>query len=105
MWSKQHESAPGKSAGIARRRHEPESCGVRATKQLKAVLGTQRGFSIVKGLSECMYICMYVKLYILPLSFPQHSVMLQRRREGMKPDMPTAREREEMLASLGGKPY
>lgn len=31
--------------------------------------------------------------------------MLQRRREGIKPDMPTATEREEMLASLGGKPY
>ncbi|KAK3546113.1 hypothetical protein QTP70_023527 [Hemibagrus guttatus] len=34
-----------------------------------------------------------------------HAVMLQRRREGVKPNMPTAREREEMLASLGGMPY
>ncbi|KAF4089404.1 hypothetical protein AMELA_G00065890 [Ameiurus melas] len=34
-----------------------------------------------------------------------HTVMLQRRREGIKPDMPSAAEREEMLASLGGKPY
>lgn len=36
---------------------------------------------------------------------PQHNVMLQRRHEGIKPDMPTAQEREEILASLGGKPY
>lgn len=35
----------------------------------------------------------------------QHNIMLQRRREGVKPDMPTAAERQELLAQLGGKPY
>ncbi|XP_053714601.1 coiled-coil-helix-coiled-coil-helix domain-containing protein 7 [Synchiropus splendidus] len=34
-----------------------------------------------------------------------HNIMLQRRRDGVKPDMPTAAERQEMLAQLGGKPY
>ncbi|KAL7880014.1 hypothetical protein SRHO_G00022680 [Serrasalmus rhombeus] len=34
-----------------------------------------------------------------------HGVMLQRRREGIKPDMPTPKEREEIIAALGGKPY
>ncbi|XP_072542997.1 coiled-coil-helix-coiled-coil-helix domain-containing protein 7 [Salminus brasiliensis] len=32
-------------------------------------------------------------------------VMIQRRREGIKPDMPTAKERDEIIAALGGKPY
>uniref|UniRef100_A0A3B1IN58 Coiled-coil-helix-coiled-coil-helix domain-containing protein 7 n=1 Tax=Astyanax mexicanus TaxID=7994 RepID=A0A3B1IN58_ASTMX len=34
-----------------------------------------------------------------------HGIMLQRRREGIKPNMPTADERAEMIAALGGKPY
>ncbi|XP_006805214.1 coiled-coil-helix-coiled-coil-helix domain-containing protein 7 [Neolamprologus brichardi] len=34
-----------------------------------------------------------------------HDIMVQRRRDGVKPDMPTAAERLEMLTSLGGKPY
>ncbi|XP_063062654.1 coiled-coil-helix-coiled-coil-helix domain-containing protein 7 [Engraulis encrasicolus] len=34
-----------------------------------------------------------------------HNVMINRRRDGIKPDMPTAAEREEILAALGGKPY
>ncbi|KAM6900157.1 coiled-coil-helix-coiled-coil-helix domain-containing protein 7 [Xenentodon cancila] len=34
-----------------------------------------------------------------------HSVMVQRRRDGIRPDMPTAAERLEMLKALGGKPY
>ncbi|XP_026147783.1 coiled-coil-helix-coiled-coil-helix domain-containing protein 7 [Mastacembelus armatus] len=34
-----------------------------------------------------------------------HSIMLQRRRDGVKPDMPTAAERQEILAGIGGKPY
>ncbi|XP_030635706.1 coiled-coil-helix-coiled-coil-helix domain-containing protein 7 isoform X2 [Chanos chanos] len=34
-----------------------------------------------------------------------HGVMVQRRRDGVKPDMPTAEEREQILAALGGKPY
>lgn len=33
------------------------------------------------------------------------NIMIQRRREGVKPDMPTAAERAEMLAATGGKPY
>ena len=35
----------------------------------------------------------------------QHNLMVQRRREGVKPEMPTAEERKEILAGLGGKPY
>ncbi|XP_061569583.1 coiled-coil-helix-coiled-coil-helix domain-containing protein 7-like [Cololabis saira] len=34
-----------------------------------------------------------------------HGIMVQRRRDGVRPDMPTAAEREEMLTALGGKPY
>ncbi|XP_061569582.1 coiled-coil-helix-coiled-coil-helix domain-containing protein 7-like [Cololabis saira] len=34
-----------------------------------------------------------------------HGIMVQRRRVGVRPDMPTAAEREEMLTALGGKPY
>ncbi|XP_037612443.1 coiled-coil-helix-coiled-coil-helix domain-containing protein 7 [Sebastes umbrosus] len=34
-----------------------------------------------------------------------HNIMMQRRREGVKPDMPAAAERQEMLAAIGGKPY
>lgn len=34
-----------------------------------------------------------------------HNIMLQRRRDGVSPDMPTAAERQEMLAAIGGKPY
>lgn len=34
-----------------------------------------------------------------------HNVMVQRRRDGVKPEMPTAAERQEILAALGGKPY
>lgn len=31
--------------------------------------------------------------------------MLQRRRDGVRPDMPTAAERQELLTAIGGKPY
>ncbi|XP_072306459.1 coiled-coil-helix-coiled-coil-helix domain-containing protein 7 [Eucyclogobius newberryi] len=34
-----------------------------------------------------------------------HNIMIQRRRDGVKPEMPTAAERQEMLAALGRKPY
>ncbi|XP_012676789.1 coiled-coil-helix-coiled-coil-helix domain-containing protein 7-like isoform X2 [Clupea harengus] len=34
-----------------------------------------------------------------------HNIMIQRRRDGVKPDMPTASEREDILAAIGGKPY
>ncbi|XP_019956971.1 coiled-coil-helix-coiled-coil-helix domain-containing protein 7 [Paralichthys olivaceus] len=34
-----------------------------------------------------------------------HNVMVERRRNGVRPDMPTAAERQEMLADVGGKPY
>lgn len=34
-----------------------------------------------------------------------HNVMVQRRRDGVKPEMPTAAERQEMLNALGQKPY
>ncbi|RVE59162.1 hypothetical protein OJAV_G00201560 [Oryzias javanicus] len=34
-----------------------------------------------------------------------HNIMVQRRRDGVKPDMPTAAERLEMLNGIGGKPY
>ncbi|KAG7524085.1 hypothetical protein JOB18_006715 [Solea senegalensis] len=34
-----------------------------------------------------------------------HNVMLERRRQGVKPDMPTAAERQDMLDAFGGKPY
>ncbi|XP_048866914.1 coiled-coil-helix-coiled-coil-helix domain-containing protein 7 [Brienomyrus brachyistius] len=34
-----------------------------------------------------------------------HGVMLQRRKEGVKPDIPTLEEREEILRARGGKPY
>ncbi|KAG7275803.1 hypothetical protein CRUP_038283 [Coryphaenoides rupestris] len=34
-----------------------------------------------------------------------HDIVIQRRREGVKPHMPTAEERREMLAAIGGKPY
>ncbi|XP_068604145.1 coiled-coil-helix-coiled-coil-helix domain-containing protein 7 [Brachionichthys hirsutus] len=34
-----------------------------------------------------------------------HSVMLQRRGDGVRPDMPTAAERQELLDAIGGKPY
>ncbi|XP_056128328.1 coiled-coil-helix-coiled-coil-helix domain-containing protein 7 [Rhinichthys klamathensis goyatoka] len=34
-----------------------------------------------------------------------HTVMLQRRRDGVKPDMPNAEERDQILSALGGKPY
>ncbi|KAK5849737.1 hypothetical protein PBY51_014046 [Eleginops maclovinus] len=33
------------------------------------------------------------------------NILVQRRREGVKPDMPTAAERQEMLDAIGGKPY
>lgn len=43
---------------------------------------------------------------LLPhISHSQHGVMLQRRRDGVKPDMPTAEEREQIITALGGKPY
>lgn len=38
-------------------------------------------------------------------SFFQHNIMVNRRRDGVKPDMPTAEERQEILAAIGGKPY
>ncbi|XP_029986383.1 coiled-coil-helix-coiled-coil-helix domain-containing protein 7 [Sphaeramia orbicularis] len=34
-----------------------------------------------------------------------HTVMLQRRRDGVNPDMPTAAQRQDMINSMGGKPY
>ncbi|KAM7390906.1 hypothetical protein PAMA_008891 [Pampus argenteus] len=34
-----------------------------------------------------------------------HNIMVQRRRDGVTPAMPTAAERQEMLAAVGGKPY
>ncbi|KAM7370242.1 hypothetical protein PAMP_011513 [Pampus punctatissimus] len=34
-----------------------------------------------------------------------HNIMVQRRRNGVNPAMPTAAERQEMLAAVGGKPY
>uniref|UniRef100_A0A3Q1D775 Coiled-coil-helix-coiled-coil-helix domain-containing protein 7 n=1 Tax=Amphiprion ocellaris TaxID=80972 RepID=A0A3Q1D775_AMPOC len=34
-----------------------------------------------------------------------HTIMVQRRRDGVRPDMPTAEERLEILAAIGGKPY
>ncbi|KAM8822679.1 coiled-coil-helix-coiled-coil-helix domain-containing protein 7 isoform 2-T3 [Spinachia spinachia] len=34
-----------------------------------------------------------------------HGIMLQRRRDGVSPAMPTAVDRQEMLAAIGGKPY
>ncbi|KAM9332254.1 coiled-coil-helix-coiled-coil-helix domain-containing protein 7 [Pholidichthys leucotaenia] len=34
-----------------------------------------------------------------------HNVMVQRRRDGVRPNMPAAAERLEMLAAVGGKPY
>ncbi|XP_029385133.1 coiled-coil-helix-coiled-coil-helix domain-containing protein 7 [Echeneis naucrates] len=34
-----------------------------------------------------------------------HNVMVDRRRNGVQPVMPTAAERQEILAAIGGKPY
>ncbi|XP_037549778.1 coiled-coil-helix-coiled-coil-helix domain-containing protein 7 [Nematolebias whitei] len=34
-----------------------------------------------------------------------HNIMMQRKRDGVKPYMPTAAQRLEMLGALGGKPY
>ncbi|XP_061730489.1 coiled-coil-helix-coiled-coil-helix domain-containing protein 7 isoform X2 [Nerophis ophidion] len=34
-----------------------------------------------------------------------HNIMVQRRREGVKPDMPTAAERQDFLSAHGRKPY
>uniref|UniRef100_A0A1A8III2 Coiled-coil-helix-coiled-coil-helix domain-containing protein 7 n=1 Tax=Nothobranchius kuhntae TaxID=321403 RepID=A0A1A8III2_NOTKU len=34
-----------------------------------------------------------------------HNVMVQRRRDGVRPNMPSAAERLEMLEGIGGKPY
>lgn len=34
-----------------------------------------------------------------------HNVMVERRRQGVKPEMPTAAERRDMLEAIGGKPY
>ncbi|KAJ8376676.1 hypothetical protein SKAU_G00072560 [Synaphobranchus kaupii] len=34
-----------------------------------------------------------------------HEIMLQRRRGGVKPEMPTEDERQQILADLGRKPY
>nr|AAI54568.1 Chchd7 protein [Danio rerio] len=34
-----------------------------------------------------------------------HDVMLQRKRSGVKPEMPNAEERQQILTALGGKPY
>ena len=35
----------------------------------------------------------------------KHNLMVERRREGVKPEMPTAEERKEILAGLDSKPY
>ncbi|XP_067409850.1 coiled-coil-helix-coiled-coil-helix domain-containing protein 7 [Emydura macquarii macquarii] len=34
-----------------------------------------------------------------------HTLMIQRRRDGVKPNMPTAEEREKILKSIKGIPY
>ncbi|XP_010738133.1 coiled-coil-helix-coiled-coil-helix domain-containing protein 7 isoform X3 [Larimichthys crocea] len=34
-----------------------------------------------------------------------HNIMVQRRRDGVTPDMPSAAEREQVFAGVGGKPY
>ncbi|XP_029005261.1 coiled-coil-helix-coiled-coil-helix domain-containing protein 7 [Betta splendens] len=34
-----------------------------------------------------------------------HNIMMQRKRDGIKPDMPTAAERQEMIAAIGRTPY
>ncbi|XP_077365266.1 coiled-coil-helix-coiled-coil-helix domain-containing protein 7 [Festucalex cinctus] len=34
-----------------------------------------------------------------------HNIMMHRKKEGVKPYMPTAAERQEILSSIGGKPY
>ncbi|XP_046880379.1 coiled-coil-helix-coiled-coil-helix domain-containing protein 7 [Hypomesus transpacificus] len=34
-----------------------------------------------------------------------HNIMIERRHGGVKPDMPTAEERQQILTSIGGKPY
>ncbi|XP_018415624.1 PREDICTED: coiled-coil-helix-coiled-coil-helix domain-containing protein 7 [Nanorana parkeri] len=34
-----------------------------------------------------------------------HTIMLNRRRDGVSPAMPTAEERKQILASLGSVPY
>lgn len=34
-----------------------------------------------------------------------HNIMTQRRRDGVKPDMPNADERQQILQAIGGKPY
>nr|XP_020464510.1 coiled-coil-helix-coiled-coil-helix domain-containing protein 7 [Monopterus albus] len=34
-----------------------------------------------------------------------HNILMQRRRDGVSPLMPTAAERQEILAAIGGKPY
>lgn len=60
-------------------------------------------------INGCLHVCAMVDVHIkwLTVSFVvlQHNVMIQRRRDGIKPDMPTAAEREEIITALGGKPY
>ncbi|KAL4635229.1 coiled-coil-helix-coiled-coil-helix domain-containing protein 7 [Arapaima gigas] len=34
-----------------------------------------------------------------------HNIMVQRRRDGVKPDMPTYEERKRILEAMGEKPY
>ncbi|KPP73054.1 coiled-coil-helix-coiled-coil-helix domain-containing protein 7-like [Scleropages formosus] len=34
-----------------------------------------------------------------------HNIMVQRRRDGVKPDMPTYEERQRILEAMGEKPY
>ncbi|XP_066575994.1 coiled-coil-helix-coiled-coil-helix domain-containing protein 7 [Amia ocellicauda] len=34
-----------------------------------------------------------------------HKIMIQRRRDGIKPEMPVAEERQTILQAIGGKPY
>ncbi|XP_074841883.1 coiled-coil-helix-coiled-coil-helix domain-containing protein 7 isoform X2 [Carettochelys insculpta] len=43
--------------------------------------------------------------YLNILDNREHAIMIQRRREGVKPNMPTAKERESMLTSIGETPY
>lgn len=49
--------------------------------------------------------CMWSVQFLCVLFSLQHNIMVQRRRDGIKPEMPTAAERLEMLSAVGGKPY
>lgn len=44
-------------------------------------------------------------MFYCPFVSWKHEIMIRRRRDGVKPHMPTAEERLVMLAAIGGKPY